>query len=178
MGRFPVTANDIDLHLIKSFLASIVNPHGVESASNKNPDYKFTEVDVLYTKLSYIATVLYYTIISTTKLSILLMYNRLFSASASFCRQVIIISVLVVLFWLGCTLADLLDCIPLKWTWLNSTADPRYCFNYNIFWFTSGIVEACLDLIIIAMPVSVVLGLQLSLAKKVAVTAEFLLGAL
>lgn len=106
------------------------------------------------------------------------MYNRLFSVSAVFRLQIIILAAIVMSFWIGCTLADLLNCIPLEYAWINSLADPRYCINYNIFWFASGICEAFIDVLIIVMPVRVVYTLQLSSAKKIAVAAVFLFGVL
>jgi hypothetical protein len=133
---------------------------------------------VLYTKLSFAATVLYFTITSATKLSILFMYNRLFSISISFRRQVFVVGSLVVGFWVGCTVANLLNCQPLEYTWLNSLDDPRYCFNYNIFWMASGVVEAFIDVIIIALPIKMIVGLHLDRSKKIAVAAVFLLGIL
>ena len=92
--------------------------------------------------------------------------------------SVVVVAILVIGFWIGCTVADLLNCIPIEWTWRNSLADPRYCFNYNIFWLASGIVEAIIDFLILMMPIKVILGLQLSRSKKVAVLAVFLLGIL
>ena len=147
-------------------------------ASNTDPNYKYTDDDILYTKLSFIATVLYFTITSATKLSILFLYYRLFSVSGTFRYQVSIVAILVVAFWIGCTVADLLNCRPLKWTWLNSLADPRYCFNYNIFWMAGGVVEAFIDVLIIALPIKIIIGLQLTLTKKLALTVIFMLGAL
>ncbi|KAI1486513.1 hypothetical protein F5X96DRAFT_654715 [Biscogniauxia mediterranea] len=154
--------------------ASSINPNGAEAASDPNRTY--TPADVLYTKLDFICTVLYFTITSATKMSILLMYNRLFSVDVSFHRQVIILAIFVTCFWVGCTVADLLNCIPLEWTWINSQDDPRYCFNYNVFWLASGIVEAFIDLLIIALPIRAVSKLRLNKGKKIAVTAVFLLG--
>jgi hypothetical protein len=121
---------------------------------------------------------LYFTITSATKLSILFLYNRLFSVSTTFRYQAVFVGTLVVAFWIGCTVADLLSCRPLKWTWINSLEDPRYCFNYNIFWMASGAVEAFIDVLIVLMPVRIILSLHLNLAKKLAMTAIFLLGIL
>ncbi|KAI0880336.1 uncharacterized protein GGS22DRAFT_182426 [Annulohypoxylon maeteangense] len=157
-------------------VASSVDPNGAVVASNADPSYEFTPEDIWFTKVNYIATILYYTIISATKLSILLMYRRLFSANHSFRRQVLILSLLVVGFWMGCTAADLLDCVPIEWTWNNALTDPRYCFNYNIFWLATGIVEALIDVLILAMPIRLVVGLQMNTSKKIAVAAVFLLG--
>ncbi|EMR70539.1 putative integral membrane protein [Eutypa lata UCREL1] len=154
------------------------DPSGPEAATVATDTHEYTAANVRYTKLSYISTVLYFTIASTMKLSILLMYNRLFSVSRSFRRQIAILFGIVIGFWIGCTVANLLDCIPIEYTWINSLADPRYCFNYNIFWFSSGICEAFIDVMIIMLPVRVVLGLQLNRKQKIAVSSVFLLGAL
>lgn len=106
------------------------------------------------------------------------MYNRLFSISKTFRYQVLVAGALVVAFWIGCTVANLLNCRPLEWTWRNSLDDPRYCFNYNIFWMASGVVEGFLDILIILIPVRLIFGLHLTLARKIALTAVFLLGIL
>jgi hypothetical protein len=147
-------------------------------ASNTDVNYVYTPADIEYTKLSFIATTIYFTIVSSTKLSILFMYRRLFGVNASFRRQVIVVAVVVVGFWIGTTVSDLLNCIPLDWTWRNSLDDPRYCFNYNIFWLTAGIVEAVIDIVIIVLPIRVVLRLHLDRSKKIAIAGVFLLGAL
>lgn len=106
------------------------------------------------------------------------MYRRLFSVSRSLRIQVLIVGFLVIGFWIGCTVAHLLRFIPLKWSWPSSHTDPAYRFNYNVFWLASGIVEAFIDVLIIAMPIKIVLGLQLNLTKKVALVGVFLLGIL
>lgn len=157
-------------------LASSAHPEGSEAASMESEVY--SPEDIRYTRLVFIISVLYFAITATTKLSILFMYNRLFSVSAAFRVQNIILAVIVVSFWIGCTLGDLLACIPLEYAWINSLADPRYCINYNIFWFSSGICEAFIDVLIILMPIRVVFLLQLSRAKKIGVTAVFLFGVL
>lgn len=64
----------------------------------------------------------------------------------------------------------------MKYTWINSLADPRYCINYNIYWFATGVCEASLDLLILLMPIGVVVRLQLSTGKKIAVGSVFLVG--
>ncbi|KAK6074819.1 hypothetical protein SCUP234_04117 [Seiridium cupressi] len=157
--------------------ANIINPDGAEDVSATNSNHsEHSAADVEYVILTFTASVLYFTITSATKLSILLMYNRLFSVDPMFRRQIIAACIVVICFWIGCTVADLLNCIPLKWTWNNNLLDPRYCFNYNVFWLASGIVEACIDLLIIIMPVKLVLSLQLNGSRKVAIAAVFLLG--
>lgn len=106
------------------------------------------------------------------------MYNRIFNVSRSFRYQLFASSGLVVGWWVGCTAATLTNCIPLKWSWINSFADPRYCFNYNIFWMASGACEIFLDVLILTLPISVVVRMHLSLRRKLTVQGIFLLGGL
>ncbi|KAI1768873.1 hypothetical protein GGR53DRAFT_476174 [Hypoxylon sp. FL1150] len=162
--------------IILGLYASGLDTAWTQNNYGADPNHVYTPVDVIYNKLYFIPTVLYYTVTSATKLSILFMYMRFFSASKSFHRSVVVAIALVITFWTGCTIADLLSCIPLEWNWLNHLEDPQYCFNFNIFWMVSGIVEALIDVVIIVLPIRAVLGLHLSRTKKLAVLGVFLLG--
>ncbi|KAK3380964.1 hypothetical protein B0H63DRAFT_194916 [Podospora didyma] len=153
-----------------------VSPNGLWVSENTDPNYVYSEADHLYLKLSFISSVLYFTIASTTKLGILLMYNRIFFVSDAFRVQLWITSALIVVFWIGCTVATLTNCIPLEWSWINSLADPRYCFNYNIFWMAAGACEMFLDVLVLTMPISVVIRMRLSLRDKLTAAGIFLLG--
>ncbi|KAI1501875.1 hypothetical protein F5X99DRAFT_381318 [Biscogniauxia marginata] len=153
-----------------------VDPDGLWVSENTNPEYVYTAQDVFYLKLSFISSVLYFTIAGATKLGILLMYNRIFAVSPTFRYQLFVASGLVVGWWVGCTVATLTNCIPLEWSWLNSLADPRYCFNYNIFWMASGACEIFLDVLILALPAAVVVRMCLSPKQKLTVVGIFLLG--
>ncbi|KAK7991232.1 hypothetical protein PG988_000026, partial [Apiospora saccharicola] len=157
-------------------LAITANPDGPEHATVPTDTEHYTPADVLYTKLDYASTVMYFSITATTKLSILLLYNRIFSINIMFRRLVRILLAVVISFWIGTTVANLTNCIPLEYVWINSLSDPRYCFNYNIYWFASGICEAFIDVLIILLPIRMILGLQLSTEKKVAIAFVFMLG--
>jgi hypothetical protein len=133
---------------------------------------------VLYLKLAFATSILYFTIATTTKVAILLMYRRIFNVSNSFRVQLYVAIFLVVGWWVGCTVASFTNCIPLKWSWINSFADPRYCFDYNLFWMVSGSCEIVLDVLILSMPVSVVVRMQMSWRRKGLVLGIFALGAL
>lgn len=144
-----------------------INPHNVPTAEN-----------IIYIKIALTTAVLYYTIAGATKQGILLMYYRLFSVSTSFRYQLYIASVLVIGWWVGCTIAALTNCIPLEWTWRHTFADPRGCFDFSIFWMASGACEVFLDVMILFLPVSVVARMKLSPKRKLTVLGIFLLGGL
>ncbi|KAI0384248.1 hypothetical protein F5Y04DRAFT_238961 [Hypomontagnella monticulosa] len=153
-----------------------VYPNGLWVSENTDPSPMYTAEDVFYLKLSFASSILYFTIAGTTKLGILIMYYRIFSVSTAFRYQLFISAAMVVSWWVGCTVAAFTNCIPLEWSWINSLADPRYCFDYNIFWMASGACEIFLDVLILTLPVSVVSRMHLSAKQKLSVSIIFLLG--
>ncbi|KAI0203139.1 hypothetical protein F4808DRAFT_419192 [Astrocystis sublimbata] len=157
--------------------SNIINPGIDVGASLPDPLEVNKPEDILFNQFSFAATVLYFSITSTTKLSILFLYRRLFSVSKRLRRQITVLSILVISYWLGSTIADFLNCIPIKYVWINGKDDPRFCFDLNIFWFATGISEAFLDVLILLLPISVVARLQLSVKKKVATGSVFAVGA-
>jgi hypothetical protein len=162
-------------------LANSVSQTGPAAASNIDPDYVFTPADILYTKITFATSVLYFLITCTTKISILLLFRRIFptfAMSGFFRGQIYAAEAAVVAFWISATVADCLNCIPLEWTWKNGNADPRYCINYNTFWLVTGIFESVIDLVILTLPLGVVSTLRLPQGKKFGVFGVFLLGVL
>ncbi|KAI1877510.1 hypothetical protein JX265_003518 [Neoarthrinium moseri] len=154
------------------------NPTGPETATIATDTQDYDEADQLYTKLTWSLTVVYYFTASSTKLSILLMYHRIFSIDRALRRQIWALSIIVACYWIGCTVANLTNCIPMKYIWLNSLADPRYCFNYNYYWFAAGMIEALIDTLILILPIKAILGLQVTVRQRLAVISIFMLGAL
>ncbi|KAK3332972.1 hypothetical protein B0T19DRAFT_398691 [Cercophora scortea] len=131
---------------------NIINPRSVWISENTDPSYTYQPQDHVYLQISFATSALYFTVASTSKLGILVTYNRLFASSRAFRNQLWAAGALVSIFWIGCTEAALLACVPLEWAWANSLEDPRYCFNYNLFWAAAGACEVALDVVIVAMP--------------------------
>ncbi|MCJ1269917.1 hypothetical protein MMC22_009810 [Lobaria immixta] len=156
--------------------ASGVSQTGSAAASNFDPDYVFTPADILYTKITFSTTVLYFFTTCTTKLSTLLLLHRIFAINGSFRIQIYAAEAAVVAFWISATVADLLNCVPLEWTWKNGNADPRYCISYNTFWLVTGIFESVIDLVILALPFRMISKLHMDRSKKYGVAGIFLLG--
>ncbi|KAF4636853.1 hypothetical protein G7Y89_g1223 [Cudoniella acicularis] len=165
------------LTIVFVLLANAVDAGGNWVNSDSDPDYHYTPENIFHLKLFFVASILYFTISSSAKLSILIMYNRLFSVSTTFRYQVFVVGAVVVGFWLSCTVTTLTKCIPMEWSWLSNHNDARYCLNYNIFWMASGAAEAFVDVFIIAIPVRIVLKLQIKTRTKASVAAVFALGA-
>ncbi|KAL8645936.1 MAG: hypothetical protein Q9210_006433, partial [Variospora velana] len=176
LGSIPVCLEWRGLTRPTHRLASSVSKTGPVAASNFDPDYVYTPADIQYTKIMFSTSFLYFFITCTTKLSLLLLLHRIFAINGSFRVQIYTAEMAVVMFWISATVADLLNCIPLEWTWKNSNADPRYCINYNTFWLVTGIVESVIDLVILALPFGMVFKLHLDRSKKYGVAGIFLLG--
>ncbi|MCJ1251885.1 hypothetical protein MMC30_009123 [Trapelia coarctata] len=145
-----------------------------EAANNPNGNFDFGPHQA-YLKLTYPVSSLYFLIMSSIKTSCLLLYRRVFSVDIGFRRQFYAMMVIVWLFWVSCTIATILNCLPFEYNWI-SIGDPKHCFNYNIFWMISGAIEVFLDAVILALPVPLVLKLQLRKKRKVLVLLIFLLG--
>ncbi|XXH02057.1 hypothetical protein Hte_008422 [Hypoxylon texense] len=153
------------------------DPDGLRMSENTDPDYPYTPQDHLYLKLSFSCSVLYFTVSGATKLGILLMYHRIFAVSTAFRYQLFVSSALVLGWWIGCTVAALRKCQSLEAGLASTLNDPRYCFDFNVFWLASGICEILLDVLILTLPVGVVVRMRYSLRRKLMVSGIFLLGA-
>lgn len=123
------------------------------------------------------ADVLYFSIVGVAKISILLIYYRIFAISRSLRRHVLVVGVVVILFWAATTLPTIFNCWPIEWSWKNGLNPALYCINYNILWLTAGLIEAILDIWIIILPMREVKELKLSVQKRVGLASAFLIGA-
>jgi len=130
-----------------------------------------------YLTISFTSSIFYFLTVTAIKTSIVLLYRRVFSINTNFRLQSLLVMILVWAFWLAATIATILNCIPLEYNWI-SIGDPQHCINYNIFWMVTGSIEVLMDVIILALPVRMVLKLQLTRKRKILVLLIFLLGGL
>ncbi|KAI3395067.1 hypothetical protein diail_1824 [Diaporthe ilicicola] len=158
--------------------ASTVDPDSAWlSISQSDPNYVYTPGNETHLLLSWVSSIFYFCVVCAAKLSILFMYKRIFSVSPVFRRQVYLVVTIVSMYWVAIVLADIFNCIPFKYSWISSMSPAPYCFNFNLFWFSTGIIETVLDVVIISLPVSMVAKLHLSVKKRIGIGGVFLLGA-
>lgn len=131
----------------------------------------------MYLKLSFISSILYFSVVTAVKVSVLLMYYRIFSVDSSFRLQSLVLGAVVSAFWLASTIATLVNCRPLHYSWIGLSLK-EHCFNYNIFWMATGTAEVVIDTAILMLPIRMVIGLQLTRTTKASVILVFLLGGL
>lgn len=157
-----------------------MDPNSSWLESNTDPNYQYTPANELHLKLAGISSIFYFTLVSAAKLSILLLYRRLFivTSSAYFMRLMYPLAIIIVLFWVAATLANIFSCWPVEWSWRSSMSPEPYCFNFNIFWLATGVIEAVLDVVLITLPIRVVWGLQMSTKRRTSLVAVFSLGIL
>ncbi|KAK4228693.1 hypothetical protein QBC38DRAFT_148763 [Podospora fimiseda] len=130
----------------------------------------------LYLKLLLALAIIYFTLATTTKLGILIMYNRIFEKDQIFRYQLWAVTGLVIAFWVATTVANLTSCVPLHYNWINTLQDPRYCFNQNVFWAAAGSAELALDALVLALPIGALSRVRLTFHQKLSAGGIFFLG--
>lgn len=112
---------------------------------------------------------------STTKISLLLYYRRIFTTQ-KFQRAALILIVFTALSWLTQMLGVVLQCVPLRAVWDPLVAG--HCMNFNTFVLVVSIIDLLLDVCILCLPMSVIPQLHLPLKHRVSLSMIFMLGGL
>ncbi|KAI0108737.1 hypothetical protein F4776DRAFT_643591 [Hypoxylon sp. NC0597] len=108
------------------------------------------------------------------KLSILRLYGSIFvSQRFNYCLWVI--AAVMIAWAISCGLASVLQCMPISHTW-----DPLMredsCINYGVSLLVSGVINIVTDFAILAIPIPMVLRLQISKQKKWLLIFTFAMG--
>jgi hypothetical protein len=119
-----------------------------------------------FLKVSFITAILYFSVVTAIKISILLMYRRIFSVDY-FRLESLLVGII----------ATIISCLPIDRLWMGPSVG-GYCFDFNIFWMAMGAVELVVDILILLLPVNVILGLRMSKQQRVLLVGIFLLGGL
>jgi hypothetical protein len=112
--------------------------------------------------------------VTAIKLSVLLFYHRLFSIKVR--QPIIILGALSVTWWIVVSLVSAFQCTPVQKVWDDSI--PVTCIRAIEIFIVVQVINIILDIAILCLPISVVMGLKLSKAKKYSVAGTFALGGL
>ena len=123
----------------------------------------------------YISFVFYFVTVTALKMSILWLYRRIF-ATETFRRVALISMVVVVIWFLGAELLNILVCLPVQSFW-NPTVKGHY-LNFDLFFLVTSIIETVIDLFILILPVPVISTIQLPPRSKIMLYGIFFLGGL
>lgn len=128
---------------------------------------------VMIAKFLVVAEILYVFNLVWTKLSILLMYYRIFHFPY-FKRWAYIIGTFVVLWVICITFLFVFICVPVQKLWYPDL--PGRCINQVGTWIANAVSTIVTDLAILVLPMPQVWKLQLRLSEKIALTVAFSLG--
>jgi hypothetical protein len=108
-------------------------------------------------------------------MSILLLYRRIFSVP-KFQLASLLTGILVLSWCLSVFITVLLQCRPIALNWNKQLSGT--CINPKPFFFGNAISNLIIDAVILALPIPMVLQLQLRLSQKLSILGIFLLGGL
>jgi hypothetical protein len=126
-----------------------------------------------YLESLFIGNTLLYVTLFMAKISICLLYRRIFSTQ-QFRKMCLILMVVCTMWFIAAEVTNLCTCIPIDAFWHRTK--PGKCLNFNIFSLIIGIFDILLDVCILLLPVRAVLFLQMPMRTKVMVLGIFLLG--
>jgi hypothetical protein len=110
-----------------------------------------------------------------TELSLLVLFHRIFVTPTSR-NATTITRMVIVLWWVGTVLADILICIPIEHSW--NTEIPAHCGNKQLLAIIPPTPWIATDLALLLMPMPMVYKLHLPGLQRVGMAALFLLGGL
>lgn len=118
-----------------------------------------------------------YTIhITAIKISILISYNNIFGRLRWFRYAVYGTGTLEAVWFIGVFFSVMFQCTPIKKSW--QPLQPGHCIDFIAFLWGNSISNAVLDYIILLLPVTPVLRLQMKTEQKVLLLMTFSLGSL
>lgn len=124
----------------------------------------------------YVARIHYGVAICMAKLAILCLYRRIFSGHprSPFNLAVVMLSVLLVFYYVATVIAKIWECTPRSRAWDQSI--PGHCIDVLMLVNVDGIFNAVTDFIMVIMPLQVVWNLNMKVTKKVYVVLAFTFG--
>ncbi|KAI4253431.1 MAG: hypothetical protein LQ352_003697 [Teloschistes flavicans] len=119
---------------------------------------------------------LYFLNATLTKVSLLLLYHRIFGVVKKFRLALWLAAFLVVAWWIATTILAFLGCTPFAYNWDKKIKGQ--CVDLVMFFRWNGICNLVLDFLILLLPLPMVWRLSISARQKVELSGMFLLGLL
>ncbi|KAK7918323.1 CFEM domain-containing protein [Apiospora marii] len=126
--------------------------------------------------LFYIAEFAYVIESTLTKISILLLYLRIFP-DRQFRKHIFVLMGVMALFCVAFVITLLTYCVPFDYTWTRWDNEKHgKCINMDAQTYTCAALNIVLDIVIFFMPIPQLMKLDLSWKKKVGIIFTFLVG--
>lgn len=115
--------------------------------------------------------------ITMVKLSILLLYRRIF-ATERFKRTILAIGALCLIWFLIVILMNVFMCRPFNAAFNPETVLTKKCIDLESFYRGITVANLIIDVIILYLPLHMVWSLQLAIRQKLSLSGVFMLGGL
>ena len=125
----------------------------------------------------YTTLITYSTTIAAVRISVLLLYRRIFRLRP-FKLAVSVVGVLTVAWWLAAVLVELFQCRPVRAAWDIRLESTSHCVNFQAYYYGIAGSNLTLDCVTLAMPLFMVWRLQMATRQKLLLSGVFLLGGL
>ncbi|KAH8590506.1 hypothetical protein B0O99DRAFT_464231, partial [Bisporella sp. PMI_857] len=112
--------------------------------------------------------------IALTKISILLMYCRIFPIK-SMKKGAVVLGCITIAWAIAVLLISIFQCTPIRKTWL-PTLPYGHCINLKACFMGNALPNILTDIAILSLPIPQVWGLHTSVSRKISLTIVFLLG--
>ena len=109
------------------------------------------------------------------KLSILVLYRRIFCTTA-FRRVALIVGTIVMVWFIVAIFTDIFQCRPFQAAFNPELLPTKQCINLEAYYRGVTASNLCIDVVMLYMPLHMVWRLRLSMRQKVALSSIFLLG--
>ena len=160
--------------LVLSWVSPICVLVGTHYGLGKHAETLRPDQLTAYMKVLYTHEVVWTFTVPVIKLSLLLLFNRLFPVK-SVRIATIAVGFFVVTWLLWAGLATILQCLPVESFWNPNI--PKHCIDNNAFYIAAGAVNVFTSFAIISIPIPIICKLQkLSLAQKLGFVLLFTLG--
>ena len=159
---------------VLSYVSPICNLVGLRYGLGRHADSIAPEKILQYNKVLYVFEVVWTFTVPFVKLSLLLLYNRIFPVRPiRLATCAVGFFVVTWLLWAG--IATIAQCIPVEYFWNREI--PGHCINNDAFYISAGAVNVFTSFAIIAIPIPIIWRLQkINLTQKIGFTVVFTLG--
>lgn len=143
----------------------------------QSPTWSLTALTpAILRQLFYVAQIFYKLTVNLTKISILLLYLRIFAVFTWFRLIGRALIGVVTAYMIAAFFASVFQCTPVEKAWDRSV--PGTCISIEKNWYANAGFSIATDAIILLLPIMPILSLKLPAGEKVALLGVFVLGAL
>lgn len=129
----------------------------------------------MWAQVAFASSIIYATSISTIKMSIVLLYQRLFR-TPKFVAATRAVAAAVLAWWIVVVIVQIFSCNPIKGQWDLST--PSKCISAAHFYVGVAVLNILTDVVLLLMPLPMIWRLQMSQLQKVTLSITFMTGTL